>query len=199
MSRRAGSDSDFTHGFGDIIGVVLLAVALLLVVAQLSFDRYDLGFIRNPPNQPISNWGGTIGAHVAYGLFFAFGFAAYAIPVLLGLFGLAFLFDLLSYLKRRWFWALLLLVALMGLLHLMDQWWLLGRLRTHMAAESVGGMVGRVMYDYFFWMLGSVGATIVYGTLYLIEPAVPDEFPTGRMAHGLVGAAKGTDGGAGRG
>jgi hypothetical protein len=62
-----------------------------------------------------------------------------------------------------------LLLALMGLLHLMNDWPLLGPVRTHMAAESVGGTVGRIMYDYFLWMLGSVGAAIVCGTFYLIS------------------------------
>jgi S-DNA-T family DNA segregation ATPase FtsK/SpoIIIE len=175
MSRQAASDSDATRGFGDIIGVALLALALLLLVAQLSFDRYDLSFVHQPPNKPAHNWIGPFGANVAYGLFFVFGFAAYLLPILLGLFGLAFLFDFLSYLKRHWIWALVLLLALMGLLHLFDLPHLkdsssmFTRARNSINAPSLGGFTGMEMYDYFFWKVGTTGSAIVYGALYLIS------------------------------
>ena len=52
MSRKTGSDSH--NGFNDVIGVALLAAALLLLVAQLSFDRYDISFFRDPHNKPIA-------------------------------------------------------------------------------------------------------------------------------------------------
>jgi hypothetical protein len=54
---------------------VLLAAALLLLVAQLSFDRYDLPTTLIPPNHPAHNWIGLLGARVAYASFFIFGFA----------------------------------------------------------------------------------------------------------------------------
>ena len=58
MSRKSSSDSH--NGFDDVIGVALLAVALLLLVAQLSFDRYDLSFFNDPHNKPVHNWIGTV-------------------------------------------------------------------------------------------------------------------------------------------
>ena len=42
MSRRTASGSG--NGFADVIGIALLAVALLLLVAQWSFDRNDISF-----------------------------------------------------------------------------------------------------------------------------------------------------------
>ena len=69
MSRKTGSGSN--NGSGDVIGVALLAVALLLLVAQLSFDRYDLSFFRDPHNKPIHNWIGPLGAYLAWGTFSA--------------------------------------------------------------------------------------------------------------------------------
>jgi len=62
-----------TNGFGDVIGVALLAVALLLLVAQLSFDRYDISFFRDPHNKPIHNWIGPLGAYLAWGSFLPLG------------------------------------------------------------------------------------------------------------------------------
>ncbi len=82
MSRKTPSGPG--NGLNDIIGVALLAAALLLLVSQVSFDRYDLSFIRTPPNKPIHNWIGPFGAHVAYASFFLFGLGAYRPPVFAG-------------------------------------------------------------------------------------------------------------------
>src|SRR5947207_9291588 len=98
MARKASADSDSAHGFNDIIGVALLAAALLLLVAQLSFDRYDLAGTRIPPNKPAHNWIGPLGAQMAFAAFFVCGFSGYMLPLLLAFFGLACWFEPLSYL-----------------------------------------------------------------------------------------------------
>jgi DNA segregation ATPase FtsK/SpoIIIE, S-DNA-T family len=195
MSRKASSDS--ANGFGDIIGVALLAVALLLLVAQLSFDRYDLSFIRNPPNHPIHNWGGTIGSHVAFGLFFVLGVGAYVVPVLLAAFGLAYLFGVLGYLRERLRWSLLwtvmLLVSLTGLLFIMGNAGLLGKLHERIGSQSAGGWLGYATYgqtqyyEYGFCLLGDVGATIVYAALYLISLLYLTDFRLGEWLRRFFG------------
>ena len=86
MARKAATNSEPGRGFNDIIGVVLLAVALLLLVAQFSFDRNDLAINRDPPNRPTHNWIGPLGAGMAHATFFVFGFSAYMVPILLILF-----------------------------------------------------------------------------------------------------------------
>src|SRR5215468_9758280 len=170
MARKAASDSSSSRGFDDIISVALLAAALLLLVAQLSFDRNDLAVNRVPPNRPTHNWIGPLGAQIAFASFFVFGFSGYMLPLLLAAFGLAYWFQPLAYLKRRWPWGLLLLVSCMGWLHLMDDSApLLSRARRAISAPSIGGLVGRTLWEHFFWLFGSVGAAIVYGTLDLIS------------------------------
>jgi len=52
MARKSAS-SESHRGFGDVIAVTLLAAALLLLVSQWSFDRYDLASNLTPPNQPV--------------------------------------------------------------------------------------------------------------------------------------------------
>jgi hypothetical protein len=102
MSRKA---SDSHHGLNDVIGFALLAVAVLLLVAQLSFDRNDLAFIHTPPNHPAHNWIGPIGARIAYyATFFIFGLAAYILPFLIAAFGVGYLCNFLSYLRERRLW-----------------------------------------------------------------------------------------------
>ncbi len=170
MSRKSPSDS--RNGFADVIGVaLLLLVALPLLVAQLSFDRFDLSFIHIPVNKPVHNWIGPFGAHVAYASFFIFGIGAYAFPLLVAAFGLGYLFNFWPHLRERrlWFgiWGLVLMLSLTGLLNMMDG--LFKALRENVGAQSAGGWVGQTLFqfklfgfDWGFWVLGSVGATIVY-------------------------------------
>ena len=177
MARKASTNSVAAphHGFDDIIGVALLAAALLLLVAQLSFDRYDLALVRVPPNKPTHNWIGPLGAQIAHASFFIFGFAAYMLPLLLIAFGLAYWLETLSYLKRRWVWAGLLLLSCMGWLHLLDlsnlqdDTSLFARARVAIGAPSVGGFIGQTLHRSFFWMLGAVGAGIIYAAVDLIS------------------------------
>src|SRR6266852_5903833 len=175
MARRASADARSARGFNDIIGVVLPFAALLLLVAQLSFDRADIAFNRVPPNHPVHNWIGPVGAYLAYAAFFVFGFSAYMLPLILAIIGLACWLETLSYLKRRWIWAGVLLVSCMGWLHLLDLPHLnddssfVSRARIAISAPSIGGFIGHALYQNFFWMLGSVGAAIVFVALDLIS------------------------------
>ncbi len=170
MSRKGSSEPH--HGWADFIGIALLAAALLLVVAQFSFDCCDLPTLCNPANQPPHNWIGRLGAYFAWGFFLMFGVTAYLVPVLFAAFGVGYLFNFLGYLREhsRWslLWAGVLLLSLTGLLHIMEDSGLTGKARDQIGAHSAGGLLGFLTYEYAFWMLGKIGAIIVYGTLSLI-------------------------------
>ena len=53
MSRKATADS--ANGFGDIIGVALLAAALLLLVAQFSSSHKDIAYLSPGLKDPTHN------------------------------------------------------------------------------------------------------------------------------------------------
>jgi S-DNA-T family DNA segregation ATPase FtsK/SpoIIIE len=191
MGRKTGGASrESSDGFHDIIGVVLLAAALLLIVAQLSFDRGDLGFLQNPPNKPAHNWIGPFGAYLAYFFFSLLGLAAYVLPFVLGLFGMAYLFNFFGYLRRGlWWselWAVVLLLSTTGLMHIV----FLGRSllgwTEKTGAVSAGGWLGYGTFEYAFWMLGNVGALIVYGALLLISLLFLTNFRLGEWLRGWV-------------
>jgi S-DNA-T family DNA segregation ATPase FtsK/SpoIIIE len=195
MSKKTGTDSN--SGFNDVIGVALLAAALLLLVAQFSFDRYDLSFVstNNTPHNHAHNWIGALGADVAYAFFFIFGLAAYIFPFLLAAFGVGYLCNFLSYLRERrvWFglWSAVLIFSLSGLLDMMDG--LLTSLRDNVDVASAGGLLGKTMfdfklggYDWGFWMLGSVGATIVYLALCFISLLFLTNFKLGGWIRALL-------------
>src|SRR5438270_765306 len=147
MSRKADPGS---RGFDDIIGVALLAAALLLLVAQLSFDSHDIGFLAKPRNDPTHNWIGTMGAYSAWWVFLVFGVGAYFLPALLAVYGAAYLLGFLHYLRERLRWSLLwtagLLISATGLLYLAGSGGLLGRLHEKIGAQSAGGWLGYVTY-----------------------------------------------------
>jgi S-DNA-T family DNA segregation ATPase FtsK/SpoIIIE len=168
MARKAAADSVYTRSSSDIVGIILLAFALLLSVALFSYDRNDLSFNNSSPNHPVHNWIGPIGANSAYGLFFVFGAAAYLLPVLLLGFGLAGFFDILAYLHRRslWVWGALLLFACMGVLDLYSDSL---NLTINKDSARAGGLIGWAMNDKIFGNFGRVGATIVFSTVYLIS------------------------------
>ena len=194
MSRKSPSDS--SRGFNDVIGVALLAAALLLLVAQLSFDRYDLSFFKSPHNEPIHNWIDVVRRLSGVGLFLPFGVVAYLLPVLFAAFGVAYLLNFLGYLRERlrWsvLWSVVLVLSLTGLLYLLDSAGWLGNLREGIGSQSAGGWLGFVTYgqtphyEYGFCLLGKVGAVIVYTTLCLISLLFLTNFQLGEWIRRLL-------------
>ncbi len=168
MARKSAEAESF-HGLGYVIGVTLLALALFLFIAQWSFARGDLPVNAMPPNSPIHNHAGWLGAQTAHGFFFVLGASAYLLPVVLVMLGLGCWFEALAYLRRRWPWVLILLVSCSGLLHLLNDLPLCKQVCYGISAPYVGGFVGWVLYEYLFWMVGTAGAAILYGALYLIS------------------------------
>ena len=81
MAKKSGENSNAhsKNGFNDVIGIALLFAALIILVAQLSFDKNDISFLTTHPNKSPHNLIGLFGAWIAYAIFFVFGGAAYLI------------------------------------------------------------------------------------------------------------------------
>jgi len=151
----------------DVLGVIFFALAVLGLIALFSYDKGDLGINSAPGNPEVKNWIGAMGARSAYGLFLAFGAAAYWLPVLMLFIALGNLFSLLTYLRTRWLWGGLLFLSVMGFLDLHHAQF--ESLQTNLNIPSAGGIVGRMMNDLAFRHFGLVGATIIFLTVYLIS------------------------------
>lgn len=123
MSSKEPREAVDSRGASEIVGILLACVSFLLLVSLFSFDRNDLESNRVPANEHVSNWVGPVGAHVGNALFMVLGISAYLLPLLLLGLGLAHLFQSLSYLKKRWPWALLLLIATAGGFDLYSWMW----------------------------------------------------------------------------
>ncbi len=180
-----------TRGLNDVIGIALiLFIALPLLCAQLSFDRYDLPFYKEPHNSHVHNWIGPMGAHLAHWLFMLFGLGAYLLPWIFGVFAAAYLFGVLAYVRERvwWFllWCVVLLIAVTGLCYLFDLHGLAGHARERIGASNAGGELGRLTFEYAFWMLGHLGATLVYSALGLISLLFLTNFHLGHWIRAVV-------------
>jgi S-DNA-T family DNA segregation ATPase FtsK/SpoIIIE len=183
MARRETGDGASARGGSDVLGIILVSLALLLFVALFTFDKSDLPVNRVPPNEPAQNWIGRFGAGAAGRLFFTFGAGAYLLPVLVLGFGLAQLLSSLGYLRRRWPWGLVLLLTCTAALDFCTNQQALDRLARHqptpaagflehlalnMGAPSSGGVVGYYLNFGLFGYFGRVGSPIMYVTLWII-------------------------------
>jgi len=68
---------------------IFFLTALLILLSLLSYSPKDLSFIASPQNARVTNLIGIVGAYVAFGLFFVFGYAAYFFPFALFFSGLS--------------------------------------------------------------------------------------------------------------
>ena len=159
------------RGRSELQGILMVAGAVLLFLALVSYDRHDLDFNRVPANENIHNLLGRVGARVAWSLFFVFGAAAYLPPVLLLAFGCAAFVPSLAEIRksgRTVAGTFGLLITAVGGLDLFDT--ALGGLRTHIDSMWVGGIFGRVLNERItIYLFNRTGATLIYLALYLVS------------------------------
>ena len=185
MARKASADSESSRGFNDIIGVVLMCFAALLLAALLSYHPRDVSANAVPQSVSVHNWIGPFGAWLAYYWFFWVGAAAYLFPVLFFAVGLGCFLDAFAYLRRRWAWALVLVLCCMGLLDLYKSYF--RKLHDNLNAE-VGGIIGLNLNQHFFGeCFGTAGATIIFLMLYFISLLFLTNFQLGEWIRAVFG------------
>ena len=82
----------------EIIGILLVAIAIFLFLSLISYDPADLSLFSYSSQKVkvIGNWMGIVGAYVSGLLFQGFGFPSFLIPFVLGFYAFGFIF--------RWEW-----------------------------------------------------------------------------------------------
>ena len=178
------TDSAPEHrGLNDIVGVVLLGLALLLFIAMSSFEPRDVSANRTDHNEQPHNLIGRAGAWMAYYFFQAFGAGAFVIPFLCAVFGLGCFWNALHHLRRRWPWGLALFLCCVGFLSLFTDEKLVPKLdqnpqlanagflehvSRNLGTSSAGGIVG-IWLKQLLGNFGKPGATIIYLTIYAVS------------------------------
>ena len=187
MARKDNSEEKEQpqpRGEGGVLGLVLLVGAVLLLLAQFSFDKNDIGFNTADPNVEIHNLIGRVGAKLAHLTFVAFGAAAYLLPPLLVLIGLVPFVELLQHLRRRWPWCIVLLLCLVGLFDLFPGPF--DRIVRAINSGHAGGWLGLWLNQYLFkHYIATTGATFAYLGLYLIGLLYLTNFTLLDWARGL--------------
>jgi S-DNA-T family DNA segregation ATPase FtsK/SpoIIIE len=115
MARNSMANAVPARRSGEVVGVVLIAAAVMLLAALLTFDPADTSLSNFPPNQTESNWIGPVGAKVANGLYLVFGLSALIFVGVLVLYGTSYFWRALEHVRARWPWMIGFLVACMGL------------------------------------------------------------------------------------
>jgi len=168
VRRRNTPNASTGRGLGDVLGILLISASILLLAALFSYDPGDVPPSGTDVHSEAHNWIGRAGAWTAYGLFFILGGGSFLLPILLFLFGLSYLFQLMAYFHRRWVWAVVLMVVCMAWLDLYGDTAFLRQLHQNINGPA-GGWVGMVLNDYLFDYFGTLGASILFLTLYLIS------------------------------
>jgi S-DNA-T family DNA segregation ATPase FtsK/SpoIIIE len=172
---------------GEIMGLVLLGLALILALSLFSHDRNDLAQNASPPNDPLHNLLGRLGAFIADQLMFGFGAASYLIPFLCLAFGIASFVPQLSYLRRGWrspLAALGLLVTCTGVFDLFSS--RLPPLGTKGSALSAGGLFGQQLNAALVvYFLNRTGAVLLYLAGYVVSLVLLTDFVLWHLAKSI--------------
>ena len=152
-----------------VVGLLWFALDIITTFSLISYDPGDLGFNVNPPNTSPSNAIGYFGAGIAWFLYVGFGFGAYLFCVI---FAWACMINLFG-LQIRWRWkpllALLFIVSACCLLDL-QQFAGMHWIQQRANIDSPGGLVGSLIIGFISpYAVGSVGAAVLFGTIFVIS------------------------------
>jgi S-DNA-T family DNA segregation ATPase FtsK/SpoIIIE len=130
-----------------LAGIILILVAILFFLAQISFLFY--------PGEKYKNWCGLFGFYSSYGLFWLIGLYIFIIPVLLGYTGYIFITD-----AKKKISSFLLFFIPIGVIAdtLLALFW-----STAVTNMPTGGMLGLLISNFLTDFFGNVGTYIILG------------------------------------
>lgn len=159
-------------GKRQIIGIILMAVAILQFMGLLTYNPWDIPTLQSPPNQPILNWIGLIGAWSSYHCFVLLGVASYVVPFIIAAQGLLCIYgeEIRPGMKviHKFGWMALLLLCLACGMELAQGpgGAMAAKLNIPFAGGAVGHLFGAMT---LMTLLGEMGTGIVLGVVVLIS------------------------------
>ncbi len=143
-------------------GIFLFSTSLLLFLSLASFSPSDLSLYTSSPQVPPRNWAGPIGAAVGGGLIFLFGWTAFLIPTMVGVWGgLKFFGKDQKFLSIRLWGGMILFLSTASLLSLLT-------FGSEPTRFKVGGLLGLFISDFLRKYLRTPGSVVVLGAIFLI-------------------------------
>ena len=181
-----GAASPPSHIKREVIGVVLIALALLTLLSMVSFVSEELkaGTSAAPPSR---NLIGAVGAFFASTLFWSIGAASYLFPILLGLIGVrCFTQDDLSIRLRNAGASLAALLFFSALLHL--EITAVPTISSGLIYRGMaGGVFGRVLAEGLRAYFASTGAHILIMAGLLVSLLFTTSMSLAKMAQRIPG------------
>jgi S-DNA-T family DNA segregation ATPase FtsK/SpoIIIE len=159
-------------GRKQIIGIALIGMTMMLLLSLFSYNPWDIPSLQKPPNEPITNIIGWVGARVSYFSFWSFGIAAYVLPALTGAQGVLCMYgeDIRPGMKvsHKLGWMALLLLCAACAMELMQLPvnTLVDRLNIPFAGGALGNLIGSIV---LITLLGEIGTTILLAVVVLIS------------------------------
>lgn len=143
----------------EIIGIVLIAIAIFLFLSLISYNPADPSFFSYTSQKikSIHNWMGIVGAYVSGFLFHGFGFPSFLISFVLGFYAFSFIL--------RWGWKYPLVklggwaITLLVTCSLFSLW--MKPLRIYAKDLMVGGFIGEILSRNLVRFFNLPGATIL--------------------------------------
>lgn len=154
----------------EILGFLLLCLALMIFLGLASYNPLDTSAHTSAPNAPAQNMVGLVGAHVAEGLLFSVGIAAYLLPLVLLVWAWNTFWGKTGkdiYLKLIGLVTMLLSVS--GLSHMFD-------FTVAGSYFRAGGVTGPYVSDALSGLFGLIGAQVVAFTFFMISILLTTEF-----------------------
>ena len=155
-------------GWREAMGILLLAGCIIGLLSVYYFDPHDIAALAQPPNNPVVNFIGPMGAGFAFLTFMTLGVCGYLFPAGLAYVGLLCLFKREGRVWPKAVWMLTLLVALACLVELKPETW--EALRGRLNIGSPGGLAGYLLSTKLFVsLMGSVGTAILGVAMVLVS------------------------------
>lgn len=153
-------------GIRKIWGILFFALFLFSILGLYSYDWQDINILKLPPNNPIANYIGLIGAWISFALFVAFGVGAYLTPVWCLILGTILFFNEEEKVWPRVLWATGAVLMLVLSVELNPGMWTPITEKLNLLL-SPGGAVGwLVMQCVFVKLLSPIGAGIMVWAVF---------------------------------
>ncbi|MCB9487909.1 MAG: DNA translocase FtsK 4TM domain-containing protein [Deltaproteobacteria bacterium] len=168
----------------ETIGTILLALAILLLLSFISHNPGD-NAIHSVSDEAISNWISRFGAFAADIGLRSFGFAAYSLPILLGILSFSFFYGrpIEFRLRRLIGYAMLLCALCTGIAVL-----ILGRVEQGQVVEF-GGIVGYYLGVNLEANFGQIGALVVLFAATVVSAITTFDFSFAQSLQRVFGGA----------
>jgi len=150
--------------------IFVIAVALVVFISLLTFNRDDIKFLTSSPNISSNNIVGSVGAYLGWFFLFLIGYGAYAVPVFMLLGGITYLFkEKPEKAYLRIFGIIFSILAISAIFSLVGVGGTVYRFQR-------GGLIGLTFSDFLIKYLGTAGTFIVITVLFLLSVIITTDF-----------------------